>query len=131
MKKIVLVFLMGVILLTLASCISRQGKVEKVYKGEGIFDPSTVENVEINDLIKNPSQFTGNFVSVSGKIVTECSVGCWFYLEDESGNQIHIDLAGNNFNIPQTVGRKVKVSGIFQSGEANTKLAGYEVEYLD
>jgi hypothetical protein len=130
MKKILSVLLVASVMLTLVSCKPKGPKVEDSYKGEGTFDVGTVQAVEINDLIKTPEKYAGTFVSIKGVIVTECSVGCWFYMEDEAGNQVHVDLAGQNFNIPQTVGRKVKVTGIYQSSEASQKVSAYEVAFI-
>jgi hypothetical protein len=130
MKKFLSFLLVGTVLLALASCKPAGPKLEKIYKGDGTYDPATVQPVKITDLINTPDKYAGTFVSITGKIVTECSVGCWFYMQDEAGNQVHIDLAGQNFNIPQTVGKSVKVTGVFQSSESNTKVSAYEVEYL-
>jgi hypothetical protein len=130
MKKLMTILLMGTVVLALASCKPAGPKIQKIYRGEGTFDPASVQAVNITDLINTPDKYAGTFVSLSGKIVTECSVGCWFYMQDEAGNQVHIDLAGQNFNIPQTVGKSVKVTGVFQASESNTKVAAYEVEYL-
>jgi len=130
MKKLMSFFVILAVLFSLASCKPKGQKVDDVYKGEGTFDSEAVQAVEINDLIKIPDKYAGSFVSIIGKIVTECSVGCWFYMEDESGNQVHVDLAAQNFNIPQTVGRKVKVTGIYQFGEASQKVSAYEVEFI-
>jgi hypothetical protein len=130
MKKLMTILLMGTVVLALASCKPAGPKIQKIYRGEGTFDPASVQAVNITDLINTPDKYAGTFVSLSGKIVTECSVGCWFYMQDEAGNQVHIDLAGQNFNIPQTVGKSVKVTGVFQASESNTKVAAYVVEYL-
>lgn len=131
MKKIVTYLIMGILAVGLVSCKPAGPKVEPVYKGEGTYDASAVQEVVINDLIKTPEKYAGTFVSLTGKIVTECSVGCWFFLADEAGNQIHVDLAPQNFNIPQAVGKKVKVIGLFEAAESNLKLSGFVVEFIN
>jgi len=130
MKKIISFLIIGILTVGLVSCKPKGAKVEDSYKGEATFDVGSVQTVEISDLIKSPEKYAGTFVAITGIIVTECSVGCWFYMEDESGNQVHVDLAAQNFNIPQTVGRKVKVTGIYQFGEASQKVSAFEVAFI-
>lgn len=90
-----------------------------------------VQDVKIEDLIKEPDEYSLSFISVEGEIATECSVGCWFFLKDGAGNQMYIDLSTQNFAIPQAVGHKVKVTGIFENRASNPRIIAYEVEFLD
>lgn len=66
--------------------------------------------VSIGDIIENPAQFQDSRVVVDGKITTQCSVGCWFTLDDETGT-IYVDIAPNNFTIPKRAGSDARVYG--------------------
>lgn len=72
--------------------------------------------VKIADILKNPSAYNGTVVAVQGKITAECGSGCWFILDDGTGT-LYVDLAPNNFVIPQISGTTVKVYGTI--GEKN------------
>ena len=132
MRRFILLLLTLTITLTLISC-SNSGKIKinRIYKGEGEFDKTIVQNVKIEDLIKEPDKYSLSFVSVEGQIVTECSVGCWFFIKSDAGNQMYVDLSNQNFAIPQVVGHKVKVTGIFENRTSNPRITAYEVEFLD
>lgn len=66
--------------------------------------------VSISEIIKNPSAYNKTDVLVRGKIITECGSGCWFILDDGTGT-LYVDLAPNNFAIPQIRGTTVVVHG--------------------
>ena len=65
--------------------------------------PSATVGVTNGAIIQDPSSFEGKELVLNGKIATECGSGCWFLLDDGTG-QIYVDLAENNFAIPQTPG---------------------------
>ena len=66
--------------------------------------------VSIGDIIKNPAAYNGTTVVVKGKITNECGSGCWFMVNDGTGT-LYIDLAPNNFAIPQLQGSSVIIEG--------------------
>jgi uncharacterized protein YdeI (BOF family) len=66
--------------------------------------------VSIGDIIKNPAAYNGTTVAVQGKITNECGSGCWFMVNDGTGT-LYIDLAPNNFAIPQLQGSSVIIEG--------------------
>jgi hypothetical protein len=66
--------------------------------------------VRIADILKNPSAYNGTVVAVQGKINAECGSGCWFMMDDGTAT-LYVDLAPNNFAIPQIQGTKVVVEG--------------------
>jgi uncharacterized protein YdeI (BOF family) len=66
--------------------------------------------VSIGDIIRNPSTYNGTQVLIRGKIITECGSGCWFIVDDGTGT-LYVDLAPNNFVIPQISGTTVVVHG--------------------
>ena len=62
------------------------------------------------DILKNTAAYNGTAVAVQGKINAECGSGCWFILDDGTGT-LYVDLAPNNFVIPQISGTTVVVHG--------------------
>ncbi|MGB9175494.1 MAG: hypothetical protein WCB46_01995 [Methanoregula sp.] len=66
--------------------------------------------VKIADILKNPAAYNGTAVAVQGKINAECGSGCWFMMDDGTGT-LYVDLAPNNFAIPQISGTTVVVHG--------------------
>lgn len=67
--------------------------------------------VKVKDVMLNPEK-RGVPVSLEGTISTQCqSSGCWFFLQDETG-QIFINLAPNGMTLPPRTGKRAKVSGI-------------------
>ena len=74
-------------------------------------ETSTV--VSIGEIIKNPSVYNSTDVLVHGKILSECGSGCWFILDDGTGT-LYVDLAPNNFVIPQISGTPVAVQGTIE-----------------
>lgn len=64
-------------------------------------------------IIKDPAAYDGRDLILKGKIAIECSSGCWFQLDDGTG-QLYVDLAKNNFAIPQLQGSTVVVKGVIR-----------------
>lgn len=62
-------------------------------------------------IITDPASYQGKEIVIKGRITTECGSGCWFILNDGTGS-LYVDLAGNNFAIPQMQGSTVAVKGI-------------------
>jgi uncharacterized protein YdeI (BOF family) len=72
--------------------------------------PAVTPGVNNAAIIKDPAAFEGRELVLKGKIATECGSGCWFLLDDGTG-QLYVDLAKNNFAIPQLQGSTVTVKG--------------------
>ncbi|MCF7920603.1 MAG: hypothetical protein K9N06_11885 [Candidatus Cloacimonetes bacterium] len=51
-------------------------------------------------------------ITLKGEIGAVCPTGCWFYLQDQSG-EIYVDLAPSGLAIPQRSGKKAVVEGSF------------------
>ena len=67
---------------------------------------------EVKDILANPKALEGKPVTIEGKIASECSTGCWFYVKVGSGNlSIYVDTGNSGFAIPQKAGRKILVEG--------------------
>ena len=106
-KRSLLVFLVAlgiIIFVGIAGCTSAIGTGAPTIK-----TPANI--VSIGDIIKNPAAYNGTTVIVKGKITNECGSGCWFMLEDGTG-LIYVDLAPNNFAIPQLQHSTVIVTGV-------------------
>ena len=133
MKRTVLMIVsMIMIVLSLQACAKPQETLQRIYKGDSDFDPSVVVNMSIQEVIQEANQYTGSFVGVEGTITTICSVGCWFYIQDEASNEIYVNLAPQNFDVPQSaVGKKVKVIGILEAGEGNYRISAFQVEFIE
>jgi hypothetical protein len=72
-------------------------------------------------IIKDPAAYDGRDLILKGKIAIECSSGCWFLLDDGTG-QLYVDLAKNNFAIPQLQGSTVVVKGVIRVENGDPKL---------
>ncbi len=83
--------------------------------------PSATPGVTNGAIIQDPASFEGKELVLSGKIATECGSGCWFLLDDGTG-QIYVDLAENNFAIPQLQGSTATVKGIIRVENGDPKL---------
>jgi uncharacterized protein YdeI (BOF family) len=83
--------------------------------------PSATPGVTNGAIIQDPSSFEGKELVLTGKIATECGSGCWFLLDDGTG-QIYVDLAENNFAIPQLQGSTATVKGVIRVENGDPKL---------
>lgn len=82
-------------------------KIKDKY-GEEI--PPNFSPVKIKEILNNPKKHENKDVVIIGKIIAECGSGCWFFIQDETG-QIYVDLLPSKFAIPQRVGKEVIVYG--------------------
>ena len=82
--------------------------------------------VKIADIIKNPAAYNGTTVVVQGRISGECGSGCWFMLDDGTGT-LYVDLAPNNFVIPQISGTAVTVHGSIRVAQGDPTLVATKV----
>lgn len=83
--------------------------------------PAVTPGVTLGGLIKDPAAYDGKELVLKGKIAIECGSGCWFFLDDGTG-QVYVDLAENNFAIPQMVGSTVVVKGIVRVENGDPKI---------
>ena len=106
MKIFSLVLLSGLMIMGLVSC--KFFTPTEKYGAE----LSGVKNTEIKDILADPQLFEGKSVIIEGKITSECSTGCWFYLSVGTGNlTIYVDTGNSGFAIPQKVGKNILVEG--------------------
>jgi uncharacterized protein YdeI (BOF family) len=71
-------------------------------------------------IIKDPAAYEGRELVLKGKIATECGSGCWFLLDDGTG-QLYVDLDENNFAIPQLQGSTVFMKGVVRVENGDPK----------
>jgi len=108
------------LLLMAAGCASE-------HYGAGI--DSSAPAIKVKDIIIDPA-VVGRGVTVAGTISSQCgSNGCWFVLNDETG-QVFVNLAPANLSLPPRMGRKVRVSGTVYPVEGVNQLYASGVEIL-
>lgn len=66
-------------------------------------------------------------IRLEGKIGAVCPTGCWFFLEDDSG-EIYVDLAPSGIAIPQSTGKDAVVEGSFIKVKEKSVFVGKGVE---
>ncbi len=84
--------------------------------------------VTVRQLIENSQEYTGQKVSLAGKIIVECTQGCWFFLDDGTG-KIYVSLKEAGLNIPQKVGSQVILVGEISGSGGNLKILGEQVKF--
>ncbi|HBY57430.1 MAG TPA: hypothetical protein DEG96_06170 [Candidatus Atribacteria bacterium] len=86
------------------------------------------EVVSVKDIYTNPDEYLGKTIRVEGEIVRECSSGCWFFLEDDTGT-IFIDINPSGLSIPPKVGEKAIVEGKPENKNGRIIIVGKGVEF--
>ncbi|EKD81334.1 MAG: hypothetical protein ACD_39C01856G0003 [uncultured bacterium] len=85
----------------------------------------------MKDLYADADNQLSKPVIVTGKITRQCpSSGCWFYLDDNSGKQVKIELGHMGIKFPQWVGKNVKVEGQLLKNKDELELVGTAVEFF-
>jgi len=118
--KILFITLFLGIVVTLNGC----GKKKSEQYGQQI---SNRDSTQINAVLKEPETFSGETVTIEGKIVRECNTGCWFDVQGKGG-AIHVDVKPSGFAIPQKVGKEVIVEGNVSLRDGQLTLIGKGVE---
>jgi uncharacterized protein YdeI (BOF family) len=73
--------------------------------------PASMQQTTVKDIVLNPAS-DGKEVLIKGKITTQCgSNGCWFFLNDGTG-QILVQLSALNLGLPPSTGKTAEVYGI-------------------
>lgn len=94
------------------------------------FTPDTLQ-VQIKDLYADIDSHLSRPVIVTGRITRQCpSSGCWFYLDDNSGKQVKIELGHMGIKFPQWVGRKARIEGQLLKNKDELELVGTAVEFF-
>jgi len=82
--------------------------------------------ISLNEINGTSPEGSGIPVEVGGTIVSQCPAGCWFIVDDGSG-QLYVDLKPANMVIPPSVGKKVVARGTVIVSNGDTSLAGTQV----
>ena len=138
MKKRMLFMIVPLVLLIIAAACSQP----VIGNGNNLNEPVTTlspsvqaspvqtgqTGVTIGAILEASADYKDKDVVIKGKIVQECGSGCWFIIQDSTG-QIYVDLAPSNLVIPQKVGSTAKVSGVVTISKGTTYLIGKKVEF--
>jgi uncharacterized protein YdeI (BOF family) len=121
MKKIVPIVLLLLIAAALIGCTA----TEKF--GAGV-DKNTPA-IKIKDIFLD-SSIVGKTVTLHGTIASQCgSNGCWFVLQDETG-QIFVNLAPANMELPPRMNKTAKVTGVVYPVQGELQLIAQGVEVI-
>lgn len=111
------VFFMGA-LIVLTGC-----SAEKY--GRGIDAGAPV--IMVKDIMLKP-ELQGRNVTLEGRISSQCqSNGCWFFLQDDTG-QVFVNLQPGNFVLPARMGKRVRVTGTVAADEQGYQIVARGVE---
>jgi len=87
----------------------------------------SISVLKVKDIFLD-SGIVGKKVTLTGNISSQCgSNGCWFVLQDETG-QIFINLAPNNMTIPPRMNKGAKVTGIVHPVQGQLQVIAEGVE---
>jgi hypothetical protein len=77
------------------------------------------EIVLVADLARDPSQWQGKTVVISGTVTDVCpNMGCWMVIED-AGQRVRVKMGGHSFFVPKdSSGKKARVQGQTQTSGA-------------
>lgn len=64
----------------------------------------------------------GSKARLEGTIGMQCSSGCWFYLQDETGRAL-VDLEKLGLGLPPSAGRKALVTGVIENRDGVFRLS--------
>jgi uncharacterized protein YdeI (BOF family) len=123
MLRLCQILVVGLILLSLLGCESARTPSAQV-------TPANAVPVTVKQLMERSEEYAGHSVILTGKIVVECSQGCWFLLNDGTG-LIYVDLQPAGLTIPQKVGVRVTVRGKIKGSGGNLQILGEAVEFLE
>ncbi len=84
--------------------------------------------VTVRELIDHSDQYANRPLLVSGKIVMECTEGCWFFMDDGTA-RLYVDLKSNGLTIPQMIGAPVLVHGRISGSGGNVQIFGEKIEF--
>ncbi|MEW6595085.1 MAG: DNA-binding protein [Thermodesulfobacteriota bacterium] len=118
MRRLFLPCLLALLPLLLAACGGER-------YGTGV-DPAAPA-VKVRDIFLR-SDLQGLNVTLEGTISTQCqSNGCWFVLQDDTG-QLYIDLSQGNMTLPARTGKRVRASGTVAMAQGSHLLVARGVE---
>ncbi len=126
-KKIRLIAALLIILLVILSVSGCSGNGSNKSERYGV-DITEKKVTSVKDIYTSPNEYLNQTVRLEGKIVRECSSGCWFFLEDKTGT-IYVDINPSGLSIPPKVGKKVVVEGVPENKSGRMTINGKGVEF--
>ena len=126
-KKIKLFAALLIILLVILGVSGCSGNSSDKSERYGV-NITEKEVTSVKDIYTNPNEYLDKTVRLEGKIVRECSSGCWFFLEDETGT-IYVDINPSGLSISPKVGKKVVVEGVPENKNGRITINGKGVEF--
>ena len=126
-KNIKLIGVLLIIILIILGISGCSGNSSDKSERYGV-DIAEKEVTSVKDIYTNPNKYLSQTVRLEGKIVRECSSGCWFFLEDETGT-IFVDINPSGLSIPPKVGKKVVVEGVPENKNGRISIIGKGVEF--
>jgi len=126
-KKIRLISALLIILLVILGVSGCSGNSSNKSERYGV-DIAEKEVTSVKDIYTNPNEYLNQTIRLEGKIVRECSSGCWFFLEDETGT-IFVDINPSGLSIPPKVGKEVVVEGVPENKNGRISINGKGVEF--
>jgi len=126
-KKIKLFAALLIILLVILGVSGCSGNSSNKSERYGV-DIAEKEVTSVKDIYNNPNEYLDKTVRLEGKIVRECSSGCWFFLEDKTGT-IYVDINPSGLSNPPKVGKKVVVEGVPENRNGRITINGKGVEF--
>lgn len=122
MKKIVFISLVVLLAGALFIMRSPQEHFGESFRG---FTP-----VSLRDAISPNAQLQQENVRLSGIITRQCpSSGCWFFIKDDSNNQIKVELGHLGMKFPMRVGHVAEVEGRLLQKSDGWQLIGNGVTF--
>jgi hypothetical protein len=91
--------------------------------------PRTATPATIAAIRRDPTAFAGQMLALTGQMTERCpTAGCWFYLNDGTGD-LRVDLGAGNFSVSGLpVGARLTVYGkVIQEPGEDLQLAGVGV----
>ena len=91
--------------------------------------PRTAVAATIEAVRRDPGAFVGKMISLTGRMTERCpTAGCWFYLNDGTGD-LRVDAQPGNFSVSGLpIGARITVYGtLLQEPGEDVQLAGVGV----
>ncbi len=89
------------------------------------------KKVSINDVLKDPTKYSGKSVRVEGVIVRSCKMeGCWAELaQNKDSKSVRVKMKDHGFFIPlQSAGAKARAEGVFQVKTLTKAMVDHMIE---
>ena len=84
----------------------------------------------LSDIIGKPDTFLAADIRTEGRIVRQCpSSGCWFFLADDAGRQVRVELGHLGRKFPQHVGKTAEIEGRLLQNGKDLEIVGNAVRF--